>query len=604
MFRRTFYVLFLLLLIALPSEGLAARLFISPSSGSYKVGDTITAKVLVTSDVSMNAVSAHLSFTPALLSAQSVSKANSILTFWVSDPTFSQSNGSVDMEGVSLSGYQGSSGTVATVTFKARRAGTATISFQAGQVLANDGQGTDITAGLGGATYTISDAETKPPTPEPTQAPEPDPAPEETPDITITSFTHPDQNTWYARQDGSFAWNIGQGVTATRILLDTKKTSKPTQLYDGALISKNISDLPEGTSYFHVQLKDADTWGDVAHFAIHVDTVAPVVTQFEELPRTDQTDPRVRVYAKATDSTSGIEKYEISIDGKVPEVFTDVSAGLYSIHVPVGYHTVVLTAYDKAHNTSTKTITIGVTSLATPEITDLLEVVAVGEGFDVRGKGVPKANVSVYFVPKKIVGKSPLQTLLGQPDAELFALSGKIDANGIFSLHADKAPSPDTYKVYAMVTDERGAESEPSEAKSFAVSRPGYILIGEYAISLLSIIAPLVALVALLVISVLGLFTYIGRFRKSLKGEVEDVDKVLTKAMNTLKRDVEGKLSDLKKKTGSKELRSAEERMLNAIEKDLDETEGFIRKEVRDVKRLLNMKRGGEGSTKLDVREE
>jgi len=67
----------------------------------------------------------------------------------------------VQFEGVSLSGFQGNAGTIITVTLRALKTGSGTIAFQSGQVLANDGQGTDITSGVSGATYQIEAAKIK-----------------------------------------------------------------------------------------------------------------------------------------------------------------------------------------------------------------------------------------------------------------------------------------------------------------------------------------------------------------------------------------------------------------------------------------------------------
>ncbi|MEK7471251.1 MAG: hypothetical protein AAB623_01215 [Patescibacteria group bacterium] len=65
------------------------------------------------------------------------------------------------MEGVILNGYTGSNGTIATLSFKARAAGNASIKFASSSVLANDGQGTNILKNIGQANFTISKAAEK-----------------------------------------------------------------------------------------------------------------------------------------------------------------------------------------------------------------------------------------------------------------------------------------------------------------------------------------------------------------------------------------------------------------------------------------------------------
>lgn len=159
--RNSIIISLLMLAFVLPGTSLAATLSVSPASGTYTVGDIITIRVIASSNSPLNAVSSSLAFPSSIFSIQSVSKNNSILNFWVAEPGFSRSAGTVQFEGVSLSGYQGNSGTVVTIALRALRVGTGTIAFQNGQVLANDGQGTDITAGLSGATFVIEAAKEK-----------------------------------------------------------------------------------------------------------------------------------------------------------------------------------------------------------------------------------------------------------------------------------------------------------------------------------------------------------------------------------------------------------------------------------------------------------
>lgn len=167
--RRSVVPALLLCLISIPSTTFAASLFISPPNGTYSVGDQVRMKVSVSSsELPLNAISGTLSLPSSLFAIQSISKTDSILNFWVAEPTFSANSGTVQFEGVSLSGFQGNSGAVVTVVLRALKVGSGTISFQSGQVLANDGQGTDITSGLTGASFQIQAAKAKP-TPVPPQ---------------------------------------------------------------------------------------------------------------------------------------------------------------------------------------------------------------------------------------------------------------------------------------------------------------------------------------------------------------------------------------------------------------------------------------------------
>lgn len=156
-------IIFLFVVIFLPSLASAATLSISPASGTYEVGERVVVKVLVSSsDVQFNAVSGALSFPPSIFQIESVSKASSVLNFWVSEPAFSKTANTVKFEGISLGGFQGFSGTVVTVALRAINPGSGNIAFQSGQVLANDGQGTDITGNLSGGNFTVKEGTIKP----------------------------------------------------------------------------------------------------------------------------------------------------------------------------------------------------------------------------------------------------------------------------------------------------------------------------------------------------------------------------------------------------------------------------------------------------------
>lgn len=142
-------------LLVLPLSAWAATLSVSPASGTFEVGDRIVVKIAVSSGAPINAVSGIVSFPTSLFSIESVSKAGSILNFWVSEPNFSAGAGTLQFEGVTLGGFPGGTGTVVTATLRAMKPGSGAVSFTSGQVLANDGEGTDVTDGLSGATFSV-----------------------------------------------------------------------------------------------------------------------------------------------------------------------------------------------------------------------------------------------------------------------------------------------------------------------------------------------------------------------------------------------------------------------------------------------------------------
>ncbi len=145
--------------LCLPLFTHAASLIVSPSSGTYSVGDRVTVKVRVNSTTPINAVSASLTVPTNLFSIESVTKDSSVLNFWVTEPSFSNKNGAVSFEGVSLGGFSGGMGDVVSLRLRAVAEGNGSISINSAQILANDGQGTNVTGALQNGTYTVQKAE-------------------------------------------------------------------------------------------------------------------------------------------------------------------------------------------------------------------------------------------------------------------------------------------------------------------------------------------------------------------------------------------------------------------------------------------------------------
>ncbi len=153
-----FAPILLFVLLLTPNSIFAAHLDFVPNTGTYKVGDTISVKIIVSStDRSVNAVSSNISFSKNTLSLSSISKSSSVISLWAQDPSFSNGAGTANLEGVILNGYTGSFGTVATLNFRVIAPGNAFISFNGASVLANDGEGTNVLTGTNSATYTIVD---------------------------------------------------------------------------------------------------------------------------------------------------------------------------------------------------------------------------------------------------------------------------------------------------------------------------------------------------------------------------------------------------------------------------------------------------------------
>lgn len=321
----------------------AASLYFSPASGSYASGGTITVGVYTsTSDAAANAFSGTVSFPTDLLEATSVSKSGSVMSLWVSEPTYSNSSGTVQFDGIVLNpGYTGSSGKIATITFKVKGTGTASLRFSSGAILANDGLGTNIYTGGGTASYTLGQA---------TETPKPAEPVSTTPGApTVSSSTHPDSNSWYSANDVTFSWPLPASVTGVNVLADHEPTTDPGTRSDGVMSKYTYTDVDDGVWYFHIRLQNEKGWGAVSHFKFQIDTVAPTAFLVSANEKAEVTFTNT-----STDALSGVKEYQFIVDGVVIDTVPagDVSAGF--IHdlagLPVGKQTLTVRALDYAGN--------------------------------------------------------------------------------------------------------------------------------------------------------------------------------------------------------------------------------------------------------------
>ncbi|HRH23656.1 MAG TPA: cohesin domain-containing protein [Candidatus Magasanikbacteria bacterium] len=364
-----------------PTTVEAATISLSPSSGSYSVGQSFAVSVYVGSaDQAMNATDGVISFPADLLEVSSVSKSGSILSLWVQEPSFSNTSGRVNFEGIVFNpGYTGKAGKIITVNFRAKAAGTASVSFSSGSVLANDGSGTNILTGLGRATFTIGGQ--KQPDDKPVTPTGPLPPLPEAP--SVTSPTHPDPEKWYNNNDPRFDWTLGDNTTNVNVHVDQEASTNPsTGKADGKINTVSYVDTADGVWYFHVQLQNARGWGPATHYRYQIDTQGPQSFYITELPRTTTTDPIARFIFTAEDKLSGVDTYEVAIDTGEPYMWKD--DGSHVFVAPVlgpGVHVLRAKAFDRAGNSLEKFVAF--------EISPSAQLSFLGDGVVTVIKEVP-----------------------------------------------------------------------------------------------------------------------------------------------------------------------------------------------------------------------
>jgi hypothetical protein len=381
-----------MLLFSITSIALAADITVAPATGSYTPGQTFTVAVRVApAGASVNAVEASLKFNPAVLSVVSLSKDGSVFSLWTTEPTFSNTAGTISFGGGSPSPFTAQSNLL-NVTFRAVAAGSGALTISTASVLAADGKGTDVYKTGSGATFTVGAATvTPPPTPTPTETPKPvAETPKPTTDKTASSsnssdkaivFGDPprapevgsqaflDPEVWYKTTEGAFNWTLPFDVNVVAVELTSSSTNQPdthpTAVFNPPIDEFKITKdkVTDGVQYLSIKYKNQVGWGAVLNRKIQIDTTPP--EQFTiDVRAANSTTGFPQLNFAANDTTSGIDYYEMTIADKEPIRVTPDEAKLgYLLKELVdGTYTVKVVAHDKAGNVRESTVAVLITA--------------------------------------------------------------------------------------------------------------------------------------------------------------------------------------------------------------------------------------------------
>lgn len=557
----------------------AATLSVSPGTGVYTAGATFTASVKVnTNGASINAADGTLSFNPKELTVLGVSKGP-IFNLWTAEPSFSNAAGTVSFSGGSPTGYTGSGGTVISITFKANAAGNPKVSFSKGSVLAADGRGTNVLTTMNGGSFTVAAAGV---TPQPEEIEYEYVAPANTPNApVVTSSTHADPAKWHTHKNAQLSWSVPEGVTAVRTLLDDKAGSIPTKVYDSPIRELTLEALDEGVSYFHIQFRNADGWGKVTHYRLAIDSEKPSKFAIALAEGADLSNPNQTLVFTTEDSGSKVKRFLVQLDGGEPFEFIDES-GSSTMQLPSllpGHHTVIVEAFDEASNSIISTFSFGILAFDKPQFTEYPS--EINEQVIPVIKGITRPNSKVVV--------TMVQTGLGT-SADFAKKEYEVQStqNGEFVFIPDGRLSLGVYELTAVAIDQYGAQSDPSDTVRIAVQQPGYIQLGAFVVSVLSVIVPLVALSVLLILSIWFLFFRLRSLKKGVGKETQEALGILAFEFEKLQTQVRNQKTKLESARKTKKLTKAETELIETLTAALTESQKRVQKEIEDVEDLVD----------------
>ncbi len=579
MLRKASIITVVFLLVALiqlftslpAAQAAGATLFLSPASGTYTVNKAFSVKVMVNSggEKGINAAEAAIKFDPTFLTISSISETGTIFELWTSRPSFSNANGTLNFGGGLPSAYTGSAGTIFTIVFSPKKEGKTSVTFTSGIILAADGLGTNIFSGFGNGNYTIETTAAPIKKEEPVKKQEPIKPAEEKPKGAlppapeVSSATHPDDSKWYSNNSPEFSWKLIADITGVSLAFDQNPSTIPGSESEGVIESKKYEDVKDGIYYFHIRYKNQYGQSAVTHRKVMIDGTSPEKKEIVFNNEGDPTNPTPLIDFATIDVTSGIDYYELNIDGEANKVMPrNFSSDPFRLKLQKpGDHSIFISTFDKAKNVASSSRSFIIDPLRSPIIIDMPKVLTNKQTLVIRGTSFyPQVNVNVYLSKD---GKEP----------ELFKV--KTDNDGNWSYFHPKKLEKGSYEIWAKIIDNRGAESLDSSCQYLSVISPSLIEVyGWWIIALL-----------LLINTVLVLYIIYQRKKYKeeemrIKRETAEAKTKISEVFNALRDEIDELIEFADKKPGVSE---SEKRIKEKLKDAIDVSDEFIGKEIDDI---------------------
>ncbi len=315
----------------------AATLSIKPLYDEMYIGETFTAEIhLDSEDTVINTVQGSLQYPTDLLKVVSISKAGSFLTLWAQEPAHEPSAGVISFAGGIPNGSYVVDGKVVSITFTAKAPGGAEIIFDTNNssVHLNDGFGTPTPLTVKPGVISIADKKL----------------------ITILSPTHPDENTWYARDAFTAEWSYDDNAQYSYTLSqDSDELPDTNEDFGEGIVT--YQDLESGIYYFVLSSKSPDgtSWEVIGKRQVLIDIDAPRISNTRVTSDPTLFAGQYILLFSATDKDSGIDFYEVEDNDTI---FSPVDSP-YVLSDQTLTKRFVVRAYDHAGNSARAVVIAG-----------------------------------------------------------------------------------------------------------------------------------------------------------------------------------------------------------------------------------------------------
>ncbi len=131
-----------------PHNAFAGAMFLETENREIQLNNQFKVELFVdTEDENINVFAGKIAFPDELLELKNINSGNSIVNFWVEQPSLI-SKSFILYSGMTPGGYRGGKGFIFSMIFLAKQEGSGSIEFREGKLLKNDGRGTSADLGI------------------------------------------------------------------------------------------------------------------------------------------------------------------------------------------------------------------------------------------------------------------------------------------------------------------------------------------------------------------------------------------------------------------------------------------------------------------------
>lgn len=564
----------------------AATLFITPPTSQIGVGEKMTIDLKIDSEgVSINAAQAIIRFPKDTLEVVSVDKtASSSFSFWLEEPNFSNTDGTISFTGGTPYGISGSSIQVLKIIFAAKGSGSGTITISDSAITASDGSGTNVLSKTVDAAFAVVAKKEIPTIPQIQEIipatpriqeviPKPQPIVRKAvptgklpikPIIQVSLY--PDETKWYnLTSQFNVSWDLPGDVSEVSTALNKQPNFLPIKS-EGLFDNKTLAALSDGIWYFHVRFQNNLGWGPTTHYRLAIDTQPSLGFEIAIVEGEATDNPMPTLQFKTNDALSGLKEYQVRIgDGDLIRIPAADFGGSFQLPLQApGTNRIVVKAVDQADNSIEDGVTLEIIPIASPTITFITKELFSDEekGLTVKGTALPTANVFVRVYRKEaLVADGTMHS----------------DEKGNWEFTFDQAFKNGSYKATAQSQDARGAlslvvDSAAVTVKSKPIIQIGPLQLGKGGAALL--------LLSLLIAGFGGGVWFYKKRQKKLALRVWLAESEVTKIFKLITEDV-----DRLSKAYQTPTSGDDEYAIKRIQENIKKMESYLQKGLEKIKK-------------------